>query len=65
MEKLGGGGIPGRRKGMIKSARVLKEHDIFKAWHRTPGDYRIKDKRGKQGEMRRKKVVNLMKNTTT
>lgn len=36
------GSIPGRRKGMRKSAGILKEHDIFKVWHRDPSDYRVK-----------------------
>lgn len=40
------GSIPGRRKGMRKSAGVLK--DIFKVWHRDPSDYRVKTELSKE-----------------
>ena len=65
VEKLGGRSISSRRKGMRKSPRVPEEHDIFKAWHRAPGDHGVKDKRDEKGEMRRKKVVTLVRNTVT
>ena len=62
VEKLGGRSISGRRKGMRK---IPEEHDIFKAWYRAPGDHGVKDKRDEKGEMRRKKVVTLVRNTVT
>ena len=65
MGKLGGRSTSGRRKGMRKSARAPEEHDVFKAWHRAPGDHGVKDKRDEQGEMRRKRVVTSVMNTVT
>ena len=48
VEKLGRRSISGRRKG--KSARAPEEHDIFKAWHRAPGDHGVKDRRAEKGK---------------
>jgi len=66
--KVWGWGMPSRRKGMKKkkSVRVLKVHNVFMVWYRTPSNYRTKDRRERQREMKCRRVeVNLIKNIAT